>query len=181
MKAYLRKMKASAKPPRAKLDLFEMTLTCFGLFISISTIFFMDAHFSFLIKLEHPLRFASMGASAVLIFALSTSPYSQPRNVIGGHFFSAFMGVTAIQLFHSTPILAAGLAVLGAGMIMLLTDTMHPPGGATALLPLLGSQELIDFGYFFIITPCLTGTTLLVLFGLLINNLSPKRKYPIYW
>lgn len=41
-----------------------------------------------------PLAMGSLGATAVLLYALPESPLSTPRNVIGGHFISALIGIS---------------------------------------------------------------------------------------
>ena len=179
LKKYLLKMKGGeAVPPRE--DILSILLAWCGVFISVAFIFYMDSQFRSVTD-EHPLLFASMGASAVLIFGLPDSIYSQPRNVVGGHFISALSGVTAYQLLYNEPIFAAAFAVSFALALMFLTRTMHPPGGATALLAVIGSESFQDIGYWFVLTPCVTSTTILVLFGVIINNVSRTKKYPRYW
>ena len=75
---------------------------------------------------------ASMGASAVLLFAVPHGPLSQPWALIGGHMVSAFIGVSCATLVPDT-ITAAALAVGLAIGAMHLLRCIHPPGGATAL------------------------------------------------
>ena len=41
----------------------------------------------------------SFGASCVLIFGFPQSPFSQPRNLIGGHFLSSLVGLTMLAAF----------------------------------------------------------------------------------
>ena len=179
LKKYFIKMKGGEQNP-TKININEIIWTWCGIFLSICFVFFLDSDFRY-ITAKHPLLFTSMGASAVLIFGLSDSPYSQPRNVIGGHFFSALSGVTAYQLLPNDPIFAAAIAVSCASTLMFLTKTVHPPGGATALLAVIGSDSLHNLGYWFALTPCVTSTTILVILGVIINNLSEIRKYPRYW
>ena len=75
----------------------------------------------------------SFGASAVLIYGAIKSPLAQPRNLLGGHVFSALIGVTCYQLLDSHLWLAAAVAVATAIAFMHATKTLHPPGGATGL------------------------------------------------
>ena len=176
---YIAKMKGGEiSPPRVNIT--EIVWTWCGIFLSMCFVFFIDSDFKD-ITARHPLLFTSMGASAVLIFGLPNSEYSQPRNVIGGHFFSALAGVTAYQLLYNEPIFAAAFAVSFASTIMFVTKTLHPPGGATALLAVIGSDSWQNLGYWFALTPCVTSTTILVILGVIINNLSESRKYPRYW
>ncbi len=93
------------------------------------------------------LLIGSFGASAVLVFGAARSPLAQPRNLIGGHVVSAFAGVTAWTLFQQYPWLAAAFAVATAIAAMHLTRTLHPPGGATALVAVIGSDQIHDLGY----------------------------------
>ena len=63
------------------------------------------------------------------------------------------------------------------------TRTLHPPGGATALIAVIGSSQIHDLGFMFVVTPIATGALILLLIALAVNNLSrnPKRHYPRYW
>jgi CBS domain-containing membrane protein len=61
---------------------------------------------------------------------------------------------------------------------MQITRTMHPPGGATALIANIGSQKVKDLGYLFIISPVLTGVGLLFLTAIIVNNIPKDRSYP---
>lgn len=179
MNTYFRKMKGGdPSPPR--LPMSEILWACLGIFISIASIFYFDPFFKDFTS-GLPLLFASIGASSVLVFGLPESPFSQPRCVIGGHFFSAFAGVTAHYLFPDTPIIAVSLAATGAGALMFITKTIHPPGGATALLATIGMRDFEALGYWFTITPCATSATILCFYGLLINNLAKNRRYPRFW
>lgn len=120
--------------------------------------------------------FAPFGASAVLLYGAPTAPFSQPRNLVGGHIISAFIGVVILNLLGDTFITVA-LAVALAIAIMLLTKTVHPPAGATALLGVVASQG----NYAWIIAPVGLGALILLLVALTVNNLSPERIYPSYW
>ncbi|MFT5659527.1 MAG: CBS-domain-containing membrane protein [Sulfurimonas sp.] len=66
---------------------------------------------------------------------------------------------------------------------MHVSKTMHPPGGATALIAVIGSQEIHELGYMLLIAPILSGSIIMLMIGLVVNNLSsnPKRHYPRYW
>jgi len=97
--------------------------------------------------------FVSFGASAVLLYGAPRSPLAQPRNLIGGHLVSAVIGVSAWMLFQQYPWLAAALAVATAIAAMHLTRTLHPPGGATALIAVIGSDKIHDLGYLYVLLP----------------------------
>ena len=64
---------------------------------------------------------------------------------------------------------------------MLLTKTLHPPAGATALIAVIGGKKVHDLGFFYAFVPAGLGALILLLVALLVNNLSRNRKYPEYW
>ncbi|MGE5155709.1 MAG: HPP family protein [Bdellovibrio bacteriovorus] len=123
----------------------------------------------------------SMGASAVLVYGAPRSPLAQPRNLVGGHVVSALVGVACHQLLGPTPELAAPLAVGTAIALMQLTKTLHPPGGATALIAVVGGEEIHRLGFFYVLAPVGLGALLLLIVGLLVNNIPSTRRYPESW
>jgi CBS-domain-containing membrane protein len=124
---------------------------------------------------------ASFGASAVLVYGAVRSPLAQPRNLVGGHAISALVGVTAWQLFQHTPWLAEASAVATAIAAMHLTRTLHPPGGATALIAVIGSDRIHDLGYLYVLIPATLGPIVLLLVALITNNIPASRRYPEIW
>ena len=130
---------------------------------------------------EQGLLIGSFGASAMLVFGAPHAPFAQPRNVIGGHVVSALVGVFAQHQFPSDPWLASALAVALAVTAMHVTATLHPPGGATALIAVVGSSELKSFGYTYALYPVGLSMAVVVAVGVLVNNLSRRRRYPVYW
>ena len=130
---------------------------------------------------EQGLLLGSFGASAMLVFGAPHAPFAQPRNVIGGHIVSALAGVFVQQHLGGEPWLASALAVALAVSAMHVTATLHPPGGATALIAVVGSPELKEFGYSYAFYPVGVSVTAMVLIGVLYNNLSGRRRYPVYW
>lgn len=123
----------------------------------------------------------SFGATAVLVYGAYDSPLAQPRNVIGGHFLSAFVGVACAQALPWPFWFQAGVAVATAIVLMMGTKTTHPPGGATALIAVIGSEKIkvLGFGYAFV--PVLSGAIIMVLVALAAAKLSPERRYPKWW
>lgn len=112
----------------------------------------------------------SMGASAVLLFAVPHGALSQPWALFGGHLISAFVGVTCQKLFPNelwTGALAVGLAV-GA---MHYLRCIHPPGGATALAAVMGGPLIFELGYHYLVMPVLINIVALLLMALLFNGL----------
>lgn len=120
----------------------------------------------------------SFGASAVLIYGAIDSPLAQPRNLMGGHILSALVGVAAYQFFSGQMWLAAPLAVATAIALMQLTDTLHPPGGATALIAVIGGESIHQLGYSYALLPVATGAFVMLIIALAVNRLAPGRTYP---
>jgi CBS-domain-containing membrane protein len=123
----------------------------------------------------------SLGASAVLVYGAIRSPFAQPRNLIGGHIVSGLVGVACFQLFGGTLWLASALAVSLATAAMLVTKTVHPPGGATALIAVIGGPKVYAHGFLYPFVPAGLGALILRAVALLVNNLSRNRRYPEYW
>ena len=126
---------------------------------------------------------APLGASAVLVFGAPLADFSQPRNLIGGHMLSAIVGVTTHLAWPHHMVWASAIAVSSAIVAMHLTRTLHPPGGATALIAVIGSEPIKSLGYWYVLSPVLTGAVILLLMALIVNNFSsnPRRHYPVYW
>ena len=122
----------------------------------------------------------SYGASAVLLYGAPRSPLAQPRNLLGGHILSAIVGVACYQLFPDNQPLAAALAVATAISVMQITRTLHPPGGATALIAVLGPRAVHDTGWLFPV-PVALGAGILLAVALVVNNLSRQHRYPEQW
>ena len=120
---------------------------------------------------------ASMGASAVLLFAVPHGQLSQPWPVVGGHVVSALIGVTAWKVVGSIE-LAAALAVGCAIGAMHLLRCIHPPGGATALTAVIGGAGVHSLGYGFVVRPVLLNALLMVAIAIVFNAFFPWRRYP---
>lgn len=123
---------------------------------------------------------ASMGSSAVLLFAVPHGPLSQPWPVFGGHLVSAIIGVTCVKLIPA-PMLAAAAAVALAIGAMHYLRCIHPPGGATALGAVVGGDVVHQLGYQFVITPVMMNATTILLVALLFNAPFAWRRYPAAW
>jgi CBS domain-containing membrane protein len=119
---------------------------------------------------------APMGASAVLVFAVPASPLAQPWSVVGGNLVSALVGITCAH-FIALPMLAAPLAGSLAIVAMFFMRCLHPPGGAVALTAVLAGPAVHAAGYWFALSPVALNSSLLVLAGLVYNNISGRR-YP---
>ncbi|RAZ90433.1 hypothetical protein DPM33_12985 [Mesorhizobium hawassense] len=119
---------------------------------------------------------APVGASAVLLFAVPSSPLAQPWSIIGGNTISALVGVTVARFVHD-PVIASGLAVALAIAAMSFTRSLHPPGGAAALTGVIGGPAVAAAGFLFPFVPVALNSILLVALGFLFHKLS-RRNYP---
>ena len=129
-----------------------------------------------------PMLIGSFGASAVLAFGAIKSPLAQPRNLVGGHVVSAFVGVACAQGFPADLTwLAAAVAVATAIALMHLTKTLHPPGGATALIAVISGEPIRQLGYLYVLVPCLAGALIMLAVALLVNNIPRESRYPQCW
>jgi len=139
-------------------------------------------HFGLSAGSDFTMILGSMGASAVLVYAAPNLPLAQPRNVVGGHLVSTFVGVTTYSLLGSHMWLAVPVATSGAIMGMLATKTVHPPAGGTVLIALMGSAKIQALGYALLFPVGLT-SGLIALSGVALNNIlkSTARRYPTFW
>ncbi len=165
-------------PPRAPVS--EMIWSVIGGFSGIAAVYFIG-HIQGLQLEQNLFLVGSFGASAVLLYGIPLSPFAQPRNLIGGHMLSAIIGVSFYLLLPGQMLLAASFAVGIAIGLMHLTRTLHPPGGATALIAVIGGNTVHQLGYLYVIAPIGLGALIMLIVALLVNNLSNGRHYPEYW
>ena len=116
---------------------------------------------------------ASFGSSMVLLYGYPESPFAQPKNIILGHFLTSLVGIiflnyVPLPIFINIP-LAVGLGV----MLMILFKVTHPPAGGNPIIVIIGSVS-----YDYLLTPVVTGSIIVVLFGVIINKFILKKKYP---
>ncbi len=123
----------------------------------------------------------SSGASAVLIYGAIKSPLAQPRNLMGGHVISAIIGVVFYKIFHDHMWLAASMSVATAIAVMHATKTLHPPGGATALIAVIGGEKIHALGFMYAVIPAGLGALIMLVVALLVNNIPKSRRYPEFW
>ncbi|MFZ0469038.1 MAG: HPP family protein [Thiogranum sp.] len=123
---------------------------------------------------------ASMGASAVLLFAVPHGPLSQPWAVFGGHLVSAAIGIACTRLALD-PILTAALAVALAISAMYYLRCIHPPGGATALSAVVGGESVHALGFHYVLTPVLLNVLVILSVAIVFNLAFPWRRYPAVW
>ena len=116
---------------------------------------------------------ASFGSTMVLLYGYPESPFAQPKNIILGHFLTAFIGVIFLN-FIPLPIFINIPFAVGFGvMFMILLKVTHPPAGGNPIIVIIGS---VSFDY--LLTPVLLGSIIVVMFGVIINKFLFKKEYP---
>lgn len=166
---YIRKVCSAGICGTATPELSE----CCWAFAGATTSMGIIAYLTFLKGI--PVLIASLGASACLIYGTPAAPFAQPRNVVLGQTLSAFVGVVTYQImgcFWYSAALSVGVAVAA----MLRFRIVHPPAAATALIAVLTEQ-----GFLYPLLPVGVGAVILVVMGIIINNMASKRQYPRYW
>lgn len=151
-----------------------------GSFLGIAAIGVAGTYLGELEYADKVFLIGSFGASAVLVYAAANSPLAQPRNVVGGHLLGALIGVTIAQMLPAPDLLwlPAALSVSLSIVAMIATKTLHPPGGATALIAVIGSDRVKEMGYVFVLSPVGVGVAILLAVALVVNNIPVKRSYP---
>jgi CBS-domain-containing membrane protein len=178
LKSYLNKMAGTTKSPPG-VGIAEIIWSWVGAFAGIGAVSMIS--YKLLTGTGFTMILGSFGASAVLIYGAIKSPLAQPRNLIGGHVISALIGVTSYQLLNGDIWIAAPLAVATAIAVMHATKTLHPPGGATALIAVIGGQSVYKLGYVYAILPVGLGAVVMLFIALLVNNMPKNRRYPEFW
>lgn len=183
MKNYFEKFygQPDQKPP-ARRPWHEIAWSWCASFAGIYAVYWLNRCLD-LAENESLYLIGSFGASAVLIYGAPTADFSQPRSFVGGHLVSALFGVLMFKLFPANVVLAGALAVSLSIACMHATRTLHPPGGATALIAVIGGTSVHELGFRYILAPVLIGTLSMLMVALIVNNLSddPIRHYPRYW
>ena len=153
----------------------EKALASLGGLVSISLVWIVCN--SALGKAGQLVLMPSMGATAVLLFAVPHGPLSQPWPVIGGHVIAAFLGVCCVKIIAITP-LAAGLAVGASIAAMHFLKCLHPPGGATALTAVIGGHSVWDLSFSYVWFPVGLNAVLMVLAAIAFGFAIRGRRYP---
>ncbi len=171
-------MKGTTKSPPL-VSISEIVWSWIGAFFGIAAVAY--ANYNILEGTDLVMVIGSFGASAVLIYGAIKSPMAQPRNLIGGHIFSAIIGVASYQLLNSHMWVAGAVAVATAIAFMHATKTLHPPGGATSLIAVIGSEKIHNLEYLYAIIPAGLGALIMLAVALLVNNIPKTRRYPEFW
>ena len=163
---------------RAPVTHIERLISTAGGIVAIYLV--MELERGFLGNQGAAMLVASMGASAVLLFAVPHGTLSQPWSVLGGHGLSAVVGVTCARIIPD-PMMAAACAVGLAIGVMHYARAIHPPGGATALTAVIGGQQVADLGYAFVIHPVLVNASIMIATAIAFNAAFAWRRYPSAW
>ena len=164
----------SPRPP-----LKQIIRSVVGAFLGIGAVAALDQ--MFLSDSDLIFVIGAFGATAVLIYGAPYSPLAQPYNVMVGHLISAVIGVAAFQLVGEVSWISAALAVSLAIAAMQVTRSVHPPGGASALIAVTASEQVHDLGFLYALYPVGLGALVLVVIALITNNLLNEKKWPIFW
>ena len=117
---------------------------------------------------------ASFGSSMVLLYGFPESPFAQPKNIFFGHLLTALVGVIFVN-FIQLPIFIIIPVAVGFGIfLMIILDVVHPPAGGNPIMVIIGSAS---FDY--LISPIITGTIIILLFGVILNKYILKKNYPL--
>ena len=155
----------------------EKLVSALGGFVAIFSIYYLSLKFAD--PMASGVLVASMGASAVLLFAVPHGQLSQPWPVIGGHMVSAFIGICCTKLLgHS--VVSAALAVGVSIGVMYYLRCIHPPGGATALSAVIGGSSIDTLGFNYLLTPVLLNVVIILAVALIFNAFFYWRRYPAY-
>ena len=94
---------------------------------------------------------------------------------------SAAIGVTAFKLLPAPLWLTSAVGGATAIAVMHATKTLHPPGGATALIAVIGGQKIHNLGYLYVLVPAGIGPLIMLAVALIVNNIPKNRRYPEFW
>ena len=117
---------------------------------------------------------ASFGSSMVVLFGYPESPFAQPKNIFFGHLLTSLVGVLFVN-FISLPLYVTIPLAVGIGVgLMILLNVPHPPAGGNPIIVIMGSVS-----FDFLINPIISGTIIILIFGIILNRIILKKKYPI--
>ena len=186
LKTYIHKWKGTGAGPAPGTDWNYCKWVFFGCLSAIGTMTLIDdavddwyyGSFTVYALVTH------FSAVALILFSTPTSPYGQPRNVIGGHLISATLALVLDsnkELLRMNQVVMNAFAPACAIGAMTWTGLMHPPAAACCLIFVSGGPRIKNLGYLYIFFPVLLDVSIMVFLALAINNLAPNRKYPVYW
>ena len=117
---------------------------------------------------------ASFGSSMVLLYGYPENTFAQPKNILFGHILTTICGMFFLYFVPLPIYITIPLAVgVGVGLMIILRVT-HPPAGGNPIIVIMGSVSL-DY----LINPIISGSIIILVFGIILNRLILKKKYPI--
>ena len=117
---------------------------------------------------------ASFGSTMVLLYGYPESPFAQPKNIFFGHLITSVAGLLVLY-FIPLPLYVNLPIAVGAGVtLMILLNVTHPPAGGNPIIVIMGSVSL-DY----IINPIISGTIIVLIFGVILNRFILKKKCPL--
>ena len=117
---------------------------------------------------------ASFGSTMVLLYGYPESPFAQPKNIFFGHLVTSITGIFFLY-FVPLPLYINFPLAVGAGVaLMIMLNITHPPAGGNPIIVIMGSVSL-DY----IINPIISGTVIVLIFGVVLNRFILKKKYPL--
>ena len=118
---------------------------------------------------------ASFGSSMVLLYGYPENPFAQPKNIFFGHLLTSAVGIVFLFFTALLPTFIIIPLAVGLGVsLMILFKVTHPPAGGNPIIIIIGSVS-IDY----LINPIITGSIIIIVFGIVLNRLILKKKYPI--
>ena len=117
---------------------------------------------------------ASFGSTMVLLYGYPESPFAQPKNIFFGHLLTSFVGMIFLYLVPLPIYLLIPLAVGFGVALMILLKVTHPPAGGNPIIVIIGSVSM-DY----LINPIIIGSLIILIFGIILNRLILKKKYPL--
>jgi CBS-domain-containing membrane protein len=158
-----------------KTSHFERFLSGMTACLALVSVYYLSS--LFLSLPDSLLVVASIGASAVLLFAIPHGALSQPWPFVTGHLISALIGIGFYQAFGAS--FVTGAAAVGVSIIgMHYLRCLHPPGGSTALSCVIGGSSIHAMGFEFLLYPLLINLLAMLVFAFIINNAFHWRRYP---
>ena len=171
----LRRIFRSLRPQPVSVKAAEQ---CLSALACLCSVYLTGLGAKMLLYQHQPLLLASMGASAVILFATPGSPLAQPWPLLGGQLFSALVGILMAEFIADT-VDAASLAVGFSVAAMLVLRCLHPPGAATALAPVLGGMRAHSPDTVIFLMTLAINVLLMLGLAIIINRFILRRNYPL--
>ncbi|CAE7515676.1 unnamed protein product, partial [Symbiodinium pilosum] len=181
---YFQKMAGAGEKPPPQLSVTYSAYSFLGAFLGMGAIGLLHTYVM-MPDASMVLLVGSFGAMSVIVFSGYKTPVAQPKNVIIGNTIGGLVGVVVFNLMRELGLekmvwLGAALSVSLTIVVQELTKTVHPPGGATALIYII-TPPVQHMGYLFVFCPSFLGAVIMVAVACVTNNLAEDRVYPQYW